>query len=62
MTLKGKILKISEDIVFFNFVNKMIDNGKKTGKIKFKDGSVERFKYLTTDIIENKKIHYIIVE
>jgi len=59
MNIKNRILLIEEGSKFFDFIENMVSSGKRNGRAKLKDGTKVNFRYVTCDIKDGKKIHYI---
>lgn len=59
MKLKNNLILIEEGSKYFDFIENMLICGKKSGRIKLKDGSKLDFRYVTCTNKDNKKIHYI---
>jgi hypothetical protein len=54
-----KLLEIKEGTKFFDFLEKMEKDGIESGRAKLKDGTDKNFKYITSEIKNGKKVHYI---
>lgn len=54
-----KLITIEEGTKFFDFVEKMEKEGIKKGKARLKDGTDKTFEYVTSEIKNGKKVHYI---
>jgi hypothetical protein len=59
MNIKNRLILIEEGSKFFDFIENMIANGKRSGRAKLKDGTKVNFRYVTCVVKDNKKIHYI---
>lgn len=59
MDIKNRLIQIEEGTKFFDFIENMVANGKRSGRAKLKDGTKVAFRYVTCTIVDNKKIHYI---
>jgi hypothetical protein len=54
-----RLIKIEEGDKFFNFIEEMLNENKRNGFARMKDGTVKPFRYVIQEIRNGKKIHYI---
>lgn len=54
-----KIFKVDNNSIYYDIINRMISNGKYTGKVRLKDGSYTSFKYAFRRKENDIITHYI---